>query len=151
MALQVARGLFRLCLVLSVLWVAGVGYLTWQTFPKDYVVLPSDLNARKQELKPGEFDPHEFLASRATKERRSAIWQASLLAFLPPAFVLALGSTLVWAFRETFSERSIRRITERSPAAENGARRPDSNPREPLIEQAGQAEEGRGKRCRWHH
>jgi hypothetical protein len=120
MALQVARGLFRLCLVLSVLWVAGVGYLTWQTFPKDYVVLPSDLNARKQELKPGEFDPHEFLASRATKERRSAIWQASLLAFLPPAFVLALGSTLVWAFRETFSERSIRRITERSPAAEMG-------------------------------
>src|SRR5215510_14491032 len=101
-ALQVARGLFRLCLVLSVLWVAGVGYLTWQTFPKDYVVLPSDLNARKQELKPGEFNPHEFLASRAAKERRSAIWHASLLAFLPPAFVLALGSTLVWAFRETF-------------------------------------------------
>ena len=122
MALQVARGLFRLCLVLSVLWVAGVGYLTWQTFPEDYVVLPSDLNARKQELrpgefdpheflapsdlnarkhelKPGEFDPHEFLASRAAKERRSAIWHASLLAFLPPAFVLALGSTLVWAFR----------------------------------------------------
>jgi hypothetical protein len=59
MALQVARGLFRLWLVLSVLWVAGVGYLTWQTFPKDYV----DLNARKQELKLGEFDPHEFLAS----------------------------------------------------------------------------------------
>jgi hypothetical protein len=120
MALQVAHGLFRLWLVLPVLWVAGVGYLTWQTFPEDYVVLPSDLNARKQELKPGEFDPHEFLASRAAKQRRSAIWQASLLAFLPPAFVLALGSTLVWAFRETFSERSIRRITERSPAAEMG-------------------------------
>src|SRR5262245_8224804 len=127
MALQVAHGLFRLWLVLSVLWVAGVGYLTWQTFPKDYV----DLNARKQELKLGEFDPHEFLASRAAKERRSAIWQASLLAFLPPPFVLALGSTLVWAFRETFSERSIRRITERSPAAEMGRGGPIRTPESP--------------------
>jgi hypothetical protein len=34
MALRVARGLFRLWLILSVLWVAGMGVVTWQTFPE---------------------------------------------------------------------------------------------------------------------
>jgi len=38
MALRVARGLFRLWLVLSVLWIGGVGYVTWQTVP---TVLPT--------------------------------------------------------------------------------------------------------------
>ena len=33
MALRVARGLFRLWLVLSVLWIVGVGVVTWRTFP----------------------------------------------------------------------------------------------------------------------
>ena len=33
MALRLARGLFRLWLVLSVLWIGGVGYVTWQTLP----------------------------------------------------------------------------------------------------------------------
>ena len=33
MALRVARGLFRLWLILSVLWIGGVGYVTWQTLP----------------------------------------------------------------------------------------------------------------------
>jgi hypothetical protein len=57
MALRVARGLFRLWLVLSVLWIGGVVFV------------------------------------------RHGI----LLALVPPAFVLALGSALVWAskgFRE---------------------------------------------------
>jgi hypothetical protein len=31
--------------------------------------------------------------------RRSTIWHANFLAFLPPAFMLAFGSALVWAFR----------------------------------------------------
>jgi hypothetical protein len=48
MVLRVARGLFRLWLVLSVLWIGGVGVVTWR---------------------------------------------------VPPAFLLALGSALVWAFR----------------------------------------------------
>jgi hypothetical protein len=57
MALRVARGLLRLWLVLSVLWIGGVVFV------------------------------------------RHGI----LLALVPPAFVLALGSALVWAskgFRE---------------------------------------------------
>jgi hypothetical protein len=32
MTLQVARGLFRLWLVLSVLWIGGVGVVTWPAF-----------------------------------------------------------------------------------------------------------------------
>jgi hypothetical protein len=35
MALRVARGLFRLWLVLSVLWIIGVAVVTWWTFPSD--------------------------------------------------------------------------------------------------------------------
>jgi len=35
MALRVARGLFRLWLVLSVLWIGWEGYTTWQNFPDE--------------------------------------------------------------------------------------------------------------------
>jgi hypothetical protein len=42
MALRVARGLFRLWLVLSVLWIGGVAVETWWTFPvNDWVPAPS--------------------------------------------------------------------------------------------------------------
>jgi len=33
MALRVARGLFRLWLVLSALWIGGVGVVTWREYP----------------------------------------------------------------------------------------------------------------------
>ena len=100
MALRVARGLFRLWLVLSVLWISGVGVVTWREFPEE----PWGLNDPMVEEAPSkprsdEFNPNEYLAFKFAEERRSAIWHASLLAFLPPAFVLALGSALVWAFR----------------------------------------------------
>jgi hypothetical protein len=124
MALRVARGLFRLWLVVSVLWMGGVGVATWGTFPEDYVP-PSDRRGANSKTPPEfdpskpyvvlpdapkgvspsqapqapEFDPDEYLAFKAGEERRSAIWHASLLAFLPPAFLLALGSALVWAFK----------------------------------------------------
>jgi hypothetical protein len=35
MALRIARGLFRVWLVLSVLWIGGVGVVTWRTFPEN--------------------------------------------------------------------------------------------------------------------
>jgi hypothetical protein len=35
MALRIARGLFRLWLVLSVLWIGGVGTVTWSNLPSD--------------------------------------------------------------------------------------------------------------------
>ena len=104
MAFRVARGLFRLWLVLSVLWIAGVGVVTWQHFPIQLSYTPG-------KVPPGEFDPDRFLLSHEHpdfdpskpydnyKERRDALQFASVLAFVPPAFVLALGSALVWAFR----------------------------------------------------
>jgi hypothetical protein len=108
MALRVARGLFRLWLVLSVLWIGGVGAVTWRDFPDE----PWGLNDPIVEEAPSkprsdEFNPNEYLASKFAEDRRSAIRHASLLAFVPPsllafvppAFVLALGSALVWAFR----------------------------------------------------
>lgn len=62
MALRVARGLFRLWLVLS---------------PTPQLRLSRDrLN----------LDPKDFAAWKVAQERRSAIWHAGLLAFLPPAF-----------------------------------------------------------------
>ena len=33
MAVRIARGLFRLWIVLSVLWIGGVAAVTWWTFP----------------------------------------------------------------------------------------------------------------------
>ena len=112
MALRVARGLFRMWLVLSVLWIGGVGVVTWRKFPVDDWIDPATGKPPKRNLPPAgyvidppsspranEFNPDEYLAFKLAEERRSAIWHASLLAFLPPAFVLALGSALVWAFR----------------------------------------------------
>jgi hypothetical protein len=40
MAVRVARGLFRLWLVLSMLWIGGVGATTWWTLPVDLCVTP---------------------------------------------------------------------------------------------------------------
>jgi H+/Cl- antiporter ClcA len=102
MALRVARGVFRLWLVLSLLWIGGVGFVTWQTFPEDYAAWRKrNCTVETCPTAPfaGEFDPDKYLASNFAEERRSVIWHASFLAFLPPAFGLALGSALVWAFK----------------------------------------------------
>ena len=70
MALRVARGLFRLWLVLSVLWIGGVGVMTWL-----------DVTSRSRGL------------------AWADTWFASVVAVVPPVLLLALGSALVWAFR----------------------------------------------------
>ena len=41
MAFRIARGLFRLWIVFSVLWIAGVVVVTWWTFPMGAWVIPS--------------------------------------------------------------------------------------------------------------
>jgi hypothetical protein len=104
MALRVARGLFRLWLVLSVLWIGGVAFVTWRDFPEEPwglhdPIVEETAPAASSKPRSDQFNPDEYLAFKAAEERRSAIWHASLLAFLPPALVLALGSALVWAFR----------------------------------------------------
>jgi hypothetical protein len=102
MTLRVARGLFRLWLVLSVLWIGGVGIMTWWTFPviPAWATLPSicDLPANERSK---DFDCSWLAGVKGwlvmDKEQRAALLLAILLALVPPAFVLALGSALVWA------------------------------------------------------
>jgi hypothetical protein len=42
---------------------------------------------------------NEQVDKELEKERRAAIKLASIVALVPPAFTLALGLALVWAFR----------------------------------------------------
>lgn len=44
MAVRIAHGLFRLWIVFSMLWIAGVAVETWSTFPVDKWVIPSTAN-----------------------------------------------------------------------------------------------------------
>jgi hypothetical protein len=92
MALRVARGLFRLWLVLSVLWISGVAIVTWPAFD------PMKLLATEEHPYTGHFDPDAFIAGRPQPIRWYAP-QAALLSLAPPVFLLALGSAFVWAFR----------------------------------------------------
>jgi hypothetical protein len=130
MALRAARRLFRLWVILAVLWFAVVAFIAWEKFEdinyeetrratwdmsdpfadlhvSDAFVsfskrCPSHLwypdRIEQNCLKPS---PEELAEAKANAEQRqSAIWQLSLLAFLPPAFVLTLGSASLWAFRD---------------------------------------------------
>jgi hypothetical protein len=101
MALRVVRGLFRLWLVLSVLWIGGVGVVTWRTLPENELPSMCDLPANER---PEDFDCSWLQRVKdevvfMDKKQRAAIQNGILLAFLPLAFVLALGSALAWAFR----------------------------------------------------
>jgi hypothetical protein len=117
MALRVWRGLFRLGLVLSVLWIGGVAAVTWWTLPLDLCVTPPgefhscDENdevgvgpnfgppIKETKAPPIEFDPSKPYRLPHDKERQAAIRFAGVLALTPPILILALGSALVWAFR----------------------------------------------------
>jgi hypothetical protein len=124
MALRVARGLFRLWLVLSVLWIGGVATMTWWTWPVDICVTPPggphacdendvigvgpNFDPPTKEANPPpsgfvidkpQFDPSKPYRLPHDEQRHAAIRFAGLLAFAPPVLVLALGSALVWAFR----------------------------------------------------
>jgi hypothetical protein len=99
MALRIARGLFRLWLVLSVLWIGGVGAVTWRA--NERPPLESFLEEQGKPDAPGTTPApkNELPDAPWVLERRSAVRFAVLLALVPPAFVLALGSAFVWAFR----------------------------------------------------
>ena len=106
MALRVARGLFRVWLVLSVLWIGGVGVMTWGTFPAEdprRAALPSicDIPPNQRSKEWSEFDCSWFyrLKEHFDPNQRAVLQTAVFLVLIPPAFVLALGSALVWAFK----------------------------------------------------
>jgi len=116
MALWVGMGLFRLWLVLSVLWVGGVGVTTWWTLPLDLCATPlSGLHHCDAKhviaagpnvglVKPAanskpEFDPTKPYRIPFDDSRRTQVKFGAAAAVLPPIFVLAFGSALVWAFR----------------------------------------------------
>ena len=105
--MRVGRGLFRLWLVLSVLWigavVGAVGWVTWTDFTDDpacrLVSLLTGANCFPpvRGLPPGFYveHPQEIILAN----RSGAVQRGIPLALLPPAFVLALGAALVWAIR----------------------------------------------------
>jgi hypothetical protein len=118
MALRIARGLFRLWLILLVLWIGGVGAVTWWTLPMpsaDREVAPWDTPPPSA----GEFDPDKFLALKLAEERRSAIWFASAVALVPPAFVLALERIPITFEHSPHGAPACRRCTGRAERGED--------------------------------
>ena len=124
MALRIARGFFRLWIVLSVLWIGGVGVVTWLTWPLDICVTPPggphfcdkndvvgvgpNFDPPIKETNPPppgfvidkpQFDPSQPYRLPHDEERHAAIRLAILLAFVPPALILVFGSALIWAVR----------------------------------------------------
>jgi hypothetical protein len=96
-ALRVARGLFRLWLVLSVLWIGGVGILAsheWAYIPSIPSICETPANERSEDL-----DCSWPARVVTDKGQREVIQWGITLALVPPALLLALGSALVWAFR----------------------------------------------------
>jgi hypothetical protein len=101
MALRVARGLFRLWLVLSVLWIGGMGVVTWRTLPEKELPSMCDVPANER---PEGFDCSWLQQVKEEvvfmdKKRRAATQSGILLALVPPTWVLAFGSALIWALR----------------------------------------------------
>ena len=95
MGVRVARGLFRLWHVFSVPWIAGVGAVTWQSFP----VNNGTVVGAQRELSDDPSSSDFILPSEVAldQERHAALQFAVLLALVPPFFVFALGSALRWA------------------------------------------------------
>jgi hypothetical protein len=95
MALRLARGLFRLWLVLSVLWIGAVGVYEWWTLPAGSLQQALIWGpCEGPPTPPDELQRAPWLIAQCEDVR-----SASLLALLPPAFAFALGSALVWALR----------------------------------------------------
>jgi hypothetical protein len=126
--MTVARGLFRLWVVFSALWVAGAGFQAWRTLPALVPVFPQPIFAPDAPTKPlppdkAPFDPDAYLADKkwpgtpvnrnkpiidpfeqeahleSIAARENAISSAAQVALLPPAFFLIFGMGLIWAIR----------------------------------------------------
>jgi hypothetical protein len=125
--MRVARGLFRLWIVISVIWIGGVVGVTWWIFP------PAELTDQEVDQQPEECHGKSkdeckeierrlgdlwwdvpFLneperrwnaALQYVSKRRSVISFAALAALVPPLVLLILGGAFGWAFRGFRSEQ----------------------------------------------
>jgi len=120
MALRVGRGLFRLWIIVSILWIGGVVAMTWWTFPAAVLTdAEVGLNTRPAECVGKNDDECVAILTRLGKNpfdafdppppppgqpefvanRRSAVLFAGIMALVPPLVLLAFGGALGWAFR----------------------------------------------------
>jgi hypothetical protein len=108
---RIARGLFRLWLVLSIAWIVGVGGVTWSWKPPFDPSQPFEVvSSSKRVLSDAEFqalgapespkfNPQEFAAFKLSAQRWETIQTAAEVALIPPTLLLILGSALGWAIR----------------------------------------------------
>ena len=89
MKLRIARGLFRLWLVVSVIWIAFVIAMTWYD-----ICHPTTFTDTEVGLPPGRFD--DLIIAGRTE---SAVKFGLVLAAVPSVLVLLIGAALIWAFR----------------------------------------------------
>jgi hypothetical protein len=115
--MRITRGLFRLWIVTSILWIALVAVMTWQTWPVD------DGTFTKPTFDPDaylagkpQFDPSKpFSVGKQTyansdafvaAERRDAVVKGTGIAFAPPLAAFILGMSLLWVVQGFRSEAS---------------------------------------------
>jgi hypothetical protein len=124
MTLRVTRGLFRLWLVLTVLWIGCVGTTAWVVWPPAPDVVQPVIQAEEPICIPGEkgerplcftttppppkepnpYDQfhgfRESLQVTAGPDRKHAVVVTAIVfALAPPLFLLTFGSALTWAVR----------------------------------------------------
>lgn len=89
MPTQVARNLFRLWLVLSLVWIGGVAFQTWRDVPRDDWVR-TDIN----ELSGAEIAPPVGIFHPLA---RVFVEHGVKVALIPPSIVLVSGFVFIWA------------------------------------------------------
>lgn len=97
--MRIARGFFRLWVVLSVLWVGTIGTITWQNLlDSRQVKLVSSDDPPWDQPPPGSVE-------KTTLTRSENIRHGAELAVLPPLIVLAIGTAFGWTFRGFAKDR----------------------------------------------
>jgi hypothetical protein len=106
--LNYRRGLFRLWVILSVLWIAGVGLVSgsdvYLEFRKVAALDAARSRLREAEARPGEPLKPDELPPEANPflgfelDPWSSLRRTGAVALLPPLALLALGAALGWVF-----------------------------------------------------
>ena len=108
---RIGRGLLRLWLVMSIVWICAVGMVAWSILTPTVADLPDAPWVKPTSAKPpfdpskpfkvvtpnafDQFDPVEFSAFKRWDEIKTGIE----VAFVPPLLLLMLGAALIWAIR----------------------------------------------------